>query len=415
MISRRVFIKNGGIALVSLGFAPAFLARAAEASSGRRKILVAIFQRGAVDGLNMIVPHGERAYYAARPTIAIHRPGAGADAAVDLDGFFGLHPRMAPLKPLFDRRELAIVHATGSPDSTRSHFDAQDYMESATPGVKSTRDGWLNRCLHAREHATATPFRAVALAPQLPRALQGTAQALAIGRLNQFGIRERGMKGDVASSFESEYAAAADRVLTKTGSDAFEAIRMLKNADPSRYRPANGAQYPRSAYGEALRQIAQLVKADVGLEVAFAETGNWDHHVNEGASTGQLAFRLDDFARGLAALTADLGDRMADVLILTMSEFGRAVAENGNRGTDHGHGNAMMVIGAGVRGGKVYGEWPGLESRQRFEGRDLAVTTDFRDVFAEVAVRHLGIANAAPVFPGFRVDQSRFRGFLTTD
>ncbi len=415
MISRRVFIKNGGIALVSLGFAPAFLARAAEASSGRRKILIAIFQRGAVDGLNMIVPHGERAYYAARPTIAIPRPGAGADAAVDLDGFFGLHPRMAPLKPFFDRRELAIVHATGSPDSTRSHFDAQDYMESATPGVKSTRDGWLNRCLHAREHATATPFRAVALAPQLPRALQGTAQALAIGRLNQFGIRERGMKGDVASSFESEYAAAADRVLTKTGSDAFEAIRMLKNADPSRYRPANGAQYPRSAYGEALRQIAQLVKADVGLEVAFAETGNWDHHVNEGASTGQLAFRLDDFARGLAALTADLGDRMADVLILTMSEFGRAVAENGNRGTDHGHGNAMMVIGAGVRGGKVYGEWPGLESRQRFEGRDLAVTTDFRDVFAEVAVRHLGIANAAPVFPGFRVDQSRFRGFLTTD
>jgi uncharacterized protein (DUF1501 family) len=414
MTSRRVFIKNGGIALVSLGFAPAFLARAAEAASGRRKILVAIFQRGAVDGLNMIVPHGERAYYAARPTIAIPRPGASADAAIDLDGFFGLHPRMAPLEPLFDRRELAIVHATGSPDSTRSHFDAQDYMESATPGVKSTRDGWLNRCLHAREHATATPFRAVALAPQLPRALQGTAQALAIGRLNQFGIRERGMEGNVASSFESEYAAAADRVLTKTGSEAFEAIRMLKNADPSRYRPANGAQYPRSAYGEALRQIAQLVKADVGLEVAFAETGNWDHHVNEGASTGQLAFRLDDFARGLAALSADLGDRMADVLVLTMSEFGRAVAENGNRGTDHGHGNAMMAIGASVRGGKVYGEWPGLESRQRFEGRDLAVTTDFRDVFAEVAVRHLGIADPSPVFPGFRVDQSRFRGFLAS-
>jgi uncharacterized protein (DUF1501 family) len=221
------------------------------------------------------------------------------------------------------------------------------------------------------------------------------------------------MSGNVASSFESEYAAAADRVLTKTGSDAFEAIRLLKEADPSRYHPANGAQYPRSAYGEALRQIAQLVKADVGLEVAFAETGNWDHHVNEGASTGQLAIRLDDFARGLAALTADLGERMADVLVLTMSEFGRAVAENGNRGTDHGHGNAMMAIGGGVRGGRVYGAWPGLESQQRFEGRDLAVTTDFRDVFAEVAVRHLGIANTSSVFPGFRVDQSRFRGFLS--
>jgi uncharacterized protein (DUF1501 family) len=412
MISRRVFVKNGSLALVSLGFAPAFLARAAAAAPDRRKILIAIFQRGAVDGLNMIVPHGERVYYKARPTIAIPRPGTAGDAAIDLDGFFGLHPRMAPLKPLFERRELAIVHATGSPDSTRSHFDAQDYMESATPGVKSTRDGWLNRCLHAREHAAATPFRVVALAPQLPRALQGTAQALAVGRLNQFGIRERGMAGSVASSFEAEYVAAADRVLTKSGTEAFEAIRMLKEADPSRYRAANGAQYPRSGFGEALRQMAQLAKSDVGLEIAFAETGNWDHHVNEGATTGQLAFRLDDFARGLAALTTDLGDHMADVLILTMSEFGRAVAENGNRGTDHGHGNAMITIGAGVRGGKVYGVWPGLESQQRFEGRDLAVTTDFRDVFAEVAVRHLGIANPAPVFPGFRIDQARFRGFL---
>jgi uncharacterized protein (DUF1501 family) len=412
MTSRRVFLKNGSLALVSLGFAPAFLARAAEAAGGRRRVLIAIFQRGAVDGLNMVVPYGERAYYASRPTIAIPRPGAGADAAVDLDGFFGLHPRMAPLKPLFDRRELAIVHATGSPDSTRSHFDAQDYMESGTPGVKSTRDGWLNRCLHAREHREATPFRAVALAPQLPRSLQGTAQALAIGQLGQFGIRAGTESDRVAASFEAEYAAAADRVLNETGRDAFEAIRLLKTADPSKYRPANGAQYPRSAYGEALRQIAQLVKADVGLEIAFAETGNWDHHVNEGASAGQLAQRLDDFARGIAAFTTDLGERMADVLVLTMSEFGRAVAENGNRGTDHGHGNAMIAAGAGVRGGKVYGKWPGLETHQRFEGRDLAVTTDFRDVFAEVAVRHLGIADAAGIFPGYRVDVGRFRGFL---
>jgi uncharacterized protein (DUF1501 family) len=412
MISRRVFLKNGSVALVSLGFVPAFLARAAEAAGGRRRVLIAIFQRGAVDGLNMIVPHGERAYYAARPTIAIPRPGAAADAVIDLDGFFGLHPRLSPLKPLFDRRELAIVHATGSPDSTRSHFDAQDYMESATPGVKSTRDGWLNRCLHAREHQDATPFRAVALAPQLPRSLQGTAQALAIGQLGQFGIRA-GMESDmVASSFEAEYAAAADRVLNETGRDAFEALKILKTADPAKYRPANGAEYPRSAYGEALRQIAQLVKAEVGLEVAFAETGNWDHHVNEGGAAGQLANRLDDFARGLAALTTDLGERMRDVLVLTMSEFGRAVAENGNRGTDHGHGNAMLAIGGGVRGGKIYGTWPGLEPHQRFEGRDLAVTTDFRDVFAEVAVRHLTVNDSSPVFPGYRVDAGRFRGFL---
>jgi uncharacterized protein (DUF1501 family) len=412
MTSRRVFLKNGSLALVSLGFAPAFLARAAEAADGRRRVLVAIFQRGAVDGLNMIIPHGERAYYSSRPTIAISRPGSGADAAVDLDGFFGLHPRMAPLQPLFDRRELAIIHAAGSPDSTRSHFDAQDYMESGTPGVKSTRDGWLNRCLHAREHRDATPFRAVALAPQLPRSLQGTANALAIGRLGQFGIRA-GMESErVAASFETEYAAAADRVLQDTGRDAFDAIRILKSADPSKYRPANGSQYPRSGFGEALRQIAQLVKADVGLEIAFAETGNWDHHVNEGAATGQLALRLDDFARSIAAFTTDLGERMSDVLVLTMSEFGRAVAENGNRGTDHGHGNAMLAIGAGVRGGKVYGAWPGLEPHQRFEGRDLAVTTDFRDVFAEVATRHLRIEDASRVLPGYRVDRARFRGFL---
>jgi uncharacterized protein (DUF1501 family) len=181
MISRRIFLKNGALSLVSLGFVPEFLARAAAAAPFRRKVLVTVFQRGAVDGLNMVVPFGEREYYAARPSIAIARPGSGADAAIDLDGFFGLHPRLAPLKPLYDAQQLAIVHACGSPDGTRSHFDAQDYMESATPGVKSTQDGWLNRYLHAREHEAATPFRAVALSPQLPRSLQGREPALAIG------------------------------------------------------------------------------------------------------------------------------------------------------------------------------------------------------------------------------------------
>ena len=401
MISRRIFLKDGGLALVSLGFAPEFLARTvAAAGNARRRVLITIFQRGAVDGLNMVVPFGERDYYAARPSIAIAQPG-GADTALDLDGFFGFHPRLAPLEPLFRSRQLAIVHASGSPDGTRSHFDAQDYMESATPGVKSTPDGWLNRYLHAREHQAQTPFRAVALAPQLPRALQGTAPALAIGQIGRFGIRAGDSTGAVQSSFESEYAAAADRVLHSTGREAFDAIRLLGKADPARHAPANGAEYPRSAYGEALRQIAQLVKADVGLEVAFAESGNWDHHVNEGAATGQLAARLDDFGRGIAALVRDLGDRMQDVIILTMSEFGRAVAENGNRGTDHGHGNAMMVIGGAVRGGRVYGRWPGLARGQRHDGRDLAVTTDFRAVFHEVVRSHLGLADTRAVFPGF--------------
>ena len=402
MFSRRVFMKNGGLALLSLGFAPAFLARTVEAAGAtRRKILVTIFQRGAVDGLNMIVPFGEREYYASRPSIAVQRPNA-ADGAVDLDGFFGLHPRMATLKPLWDAKQLAIVHACGSPDGTRSHFDAQDYMETATPGVKSTQDGWLNRYLHAREHADATPFRAVALAPQMPRSLQGLEPALAMGQIGQFGIRAGQATDMVQASFESEYAAAADTVLNRTGGQAFDAMRMLKAADPAKYQPENGAEYPRSGYGEALRQIAQLVKADVGLEIAFAEAGGWDTHVNQGSSAGQLGTRLDDFSRGIAALARDLSDRMSDVVILTMSEFGRAVAENGTRGTDHGHGNAMMIIGGqNVRGGKVYGRWPGLAREQRYDGRDLAVTTDFRSVFAEVVRGHLGVNDTRTIFPGF--------------
>jgi uncharacterized protein (DUF1501 family) len=402
MISRRIFLKDGALALVSLGFAPEFLARTVAAAAPGRKVLVTIFQRGAVDGLNMIVPHGEPDYYSSRPSIAIARPGTAPDAALDLDGFFGMHPRMQELKSLFDARQLAVVHACGSPDATRSHFDAQDYMETATPGVKSTRDGWLNRFLHAREHEKATPFRAVAMAPQLPRSLQGMAPALAIGQISKFGIRAGESTANVQASFEAEYAAAANSVLSRTGRDAFDAVKMMKAADPARYTPANGAVYPRSPYGDALQQIAQLIKADVGLEIAFAETGNWDHHAQEGAATGLLANRLADFAAGIGALVRDLGDRMSDVVILTMSEFGRTVAENGNRGTDHGHGNAMMIVGGGVKGGKVYGKWPGLAREQRHDGRDLAVTTDFRTVFAEVAGGHLGLADTAHVFPGFR-------------
>src|SRR5690349_3875460 len=300
MMTRRVFLKNGSLAMVSLGFAPAFVARSAQAAEARRKILVAIFQRGAVDGLNMVVPFGERAYYSARPSIAIAQPVAGRqDAALDLDGFFGLHPRMAPLQRLWDARQLAIVHACGSPDATRSHFDAQDYMESGTPGVKSTQDGWLNRYLKAKAEEHETPFRAVALAAQMPRALQGPAPAIAMTQIQQFGLRGGGA---MPTSFESQYAAAADAVLKKTGREAFSAMRMLQTNNPQSYQPENGAVYPRSGYGDALRQIAQLIKADVGLEVGFTEITGWDHHVNEGSVTGQIANRLDDFAQGLSAL-----------------------------------------------------------------------------------------------------------------
>jgi len=409
MMTRRVFLKNGSLAMVSLGFAPAFVARSAQAAEARRKILVAIFQRGAVDGLNMVVPFGERGYYANRPSIAIPKPGA-PDGAVDLDGFFGLHPRMAPLAPLFSRGELAIVHACGSHDETRSHFDAQDYMESGTPGVKSTRDGWLNRYLHAREHEAASPFRAVALAPQLPRSLQGTEPALAIGQLAQFGVHAGQATDTMATSFEQQYSQAADSLLRPTGREAFDAVSMLRTSKLANTSPDNGAEYPRSGFGEALRQVAQLVKADLGLEVAFTELGQWDHHANEGAAVGQLATRLDDFARGLAAFHQDLGDRMADVVLVTMSEFGRTLKENGARGTDHGHGNAMLILGGPVKGGKVYGKWPGLEQNQLWEGRDLAITTDFRDVFAEVVTGHLGARDVSGIFPGYVYKQKL--GFL---
>ena len=414
MRSRRVFLKNSAFALVSLGFAPSFLARTAYAQGRRAKQLIAIFQRGAVDGLSVVVPHGDAEYYRARPNIRIGRPGSSSDAAVDLDGFFGLNPRLAPLKPFWDQHALAVVHACGSPDATRSHFDAQDYMETATPGMKSTSDGWLNRYLQARKEeppSPGSPFRAVSLTTQLPRALQGTAPAVAMSQIAQFDIRA-GQNNKAGQTFEALYADARDRVLGGTGRDAFDAIKMLKGADPARYQPEHGADYPRSPFGQALKQIAQLVKADVGLEIAFADVGGWDTHVNQGSSQGQLATRLDDFARGIAALVTDLGDRMADTVVLTMSEFGRAVNENGNRGTDHGHGNAMMAIGGGVRGGKVYGRWPGLAVDRRYEGRDLAVTTDFRDVFGEVVVRHLGVADPKPIFPGYGINAARFPGLF---
>ncbi len=411
MLSRRVFLKHSGFALVSLGFAPSFLTRTAYAQGrGRAKQLIAIFQRGAVDGLSVVVPFGEPEYYRARPSIAIPRPGSAGESAIDLDGFFGFNPRLQALKPFWDQHALAIVHACGSPDATRSHFDAQDYMETATPGVKTTADGWLNRYLQARRTEHEAAFRAVSLTAQLPRMLQGAAPAIAMSQLSQFDIRAG--RGQAGATFESLYAEARDRVLGGTGRDAFDAIRTLKSADPSRYQPENGADYPRSPFGQALRQIAQLAKADVGLEVAFADIGGWDTHVNQGSSQGQLANRLDDFGRGIAALVTDLGDRMADTVVLTMSEFGRAVSENGNRGTDHGHGNAMMAIGGSVRGGKVYGRWPGLSADRRYEGRDLAVTTDFRDVFGEIVVRHLGVADPAPIFPGYQINPARFPGLF---
>jgi uncharacterized protein (DUF1501 family) len=420
-INRRYFLKSGTIALASIGVmhsAPSFLERIAMAggltsSNGRRKTLIAIFQRGAVDGLNMVVPYGEREYYSLRPTLAIPKPKSGDEAAIDLDGFFGFHPSLASLKPLWDSRRLAIVNAVGSPDNTRSHFDAQDYMESATPGVKSTRDGWLNRYLQTNPDSKSSPFRAVSMTQNLPRTMQGRAPAVAINNLSDFSIRAGASSASVQGGFESIYEDSANDVLKGTGKETFEAVNFLKQVNPSQYRPENGAQYPRTPFGNSLLQISQLIKAGVGLEVAFTEMGGWDTHSNQGNSRGQLANLLQQFGSGLAALAVDLGKRMDDVVILTMSEFGRTVRENGTRGTDHGHANAMFVIGNSVRGGKVLGQWPGLRNGDLFEGRDLALTTDFRDVFAEIAQKHLASANLSKVFPGYAGGSSKYRGVLS--
>jgi uncharacterized protein (DUF1501 family) len=421
-MKRRFFLTSGGIALASIGLslaAPSFLERAVMAQArervtgGRRKTLIAIFQRGAVDGLNMVVPHGEHSYYDLRPTIAIPRPQAGnAEAAIDLDGFFGLHPSLQPFKPLWDSKRLAIVEAAGSPDNTRSHFDAQDYMESATPGVKSTQDGWLNRLLQNQANTDNSLFRAVSLTSKMPRVLQGKAPALAISNLADFTIRAGKSSAAVQGGFEAIYDQGVNDVLGGTGKETFEAVNYLKKVNPSQYKAENGAQYPRTPFGNSLLQIAQLIKAGVGLEIAFTDIGGWDTHVNEGNSRGQLSNLLQGFSAGIAALYADLGQRMDDVVILTMSEFGRTARENGNRGTDHGHANAMFVVGNAVRGGKVYGQWPGLKTDQLYEGRDLNLTTDFRDVFAEVAKRHLGMPNLKPVFPGYDANEAKFRGLF---
>jgi uncharacterized protein (DUF1501 family) len=400
MLDRRVFLKSGACALVATAAAPRFLVRAAGAADGRRKVLVAVFQRGAVDGLNMIVPHGDRGYYAARTAIAVQAPQRGVSGrALDLDGFFALHPSLAPLMPLWQARTLGIIHACGSPDTTRSHFDAQDYMESGTPGVKSTPDGWLGRAAGALP-GDRSPFRAVALGPALPRALRGDAGAISMQSVDRFDVRAAAQAGE-RRGFESLYEQGVRDVLHGTGRETFEAVKLLKSADAARLQPAHGAVYPRGRFGEAMRQVAQLIRADVGLEIAFADMEGWDTHVAQGSEQGQLGNRLREFGATLAAFAQDLGDRMSDVVVLTMSEFGRTVFENGNRGTDHGHGTAMLVFGGGVKGGKVYGRWPGLAREQLFEGRDLAVTTDFRTLFTEVARTHLALPAAAPLFPGW--------------
>jgi uncharacterized protein (DUF1501 family) len=409
-------MKDGAMALVGTSVVPAFLRRSvlAQATSAQTqgKKLVVIFQRGAADGLNIVVPYAEANYYRLRPTIAIPQ-----NQVIELDGFFGLHPAMQSFKPLFDQGHLAMIHATGSPDTTRSHFDAQDFMESGTPGVKATPDGWLNRALQAedlRHSANHTAFRAVALGSQVPRTLDGRIPAVAVNRLQDFAVAGKNPNAaPISSAFEAMYAGSGDSVLHGTGQETFEAVKMLKATDPAHYKPVASANYPNGAFGDNMRQIAQLLKANLGVEAAFTDIGGWDTHQNQGNVNGQLANCLRDFSQGISAFWTDMGDAGENVTVVTMSEFGRTAEQNGTGGTDHGHANVMFILGGSVKGGKVYGKWPGMATGQLYQNRDLAITTDFRQVLGEAAYKTLGARNLELVFPGSELKTTQFLSLMS--
>lgn len=408
-MTRRFFLHNGALAIAGTAAIPSFLVRSvlAETAATPGQRLVVIFQRGAVDGLNVVVPYREKNYYSMRPTIGIPQK-----QVLDLDGFFGLHPSMAAFQPLYQQGHLAIVHAAGSPSMNRSHFDAQDFMESGTPDVTSTRDGWLNRALQAqdaccREHQTA--FRALALGPEVPLTLAGSIPAIAITNVNGFAVAGRGpVISPAAQAFEAMYADTGDSILHAAGDETFDAVKMLRDADPAQYQPANGANYPNSEFGNSMRQIAQLLKANLGVEAAFTDVLGWDTHHAQGGVEGQLSNRLRDFSDSIGAFWRDMGDSAENVTLVTMSEFGRTAHENGTGGTDHGHANAMFVLGGQVKGGKVYGRWPGLSNEQLNQGRDLAMTTDYRQVLGEIVTRTLGAENLNVIFPGAGLVPNRF-------
>jgi uncharacterized protein (DUF1501 family) len=411
-VTRRGFMKGGALALIGTSTIPAFLTRSVMAevttAAANKKKLVVLFQRGAADGLNVVVPYKEKNYYAMRPSIAIQEKDV-----LDLDGFFGLHPAMSAFKPLYEQGHLAIIHAAGSPNTTRSHFDAQDYMESGTPGVKATPDGWLNRALQAEVlKGRPSAFRAVALGTQVPRTLQGKVQAIALNNLADFSVGGKGPQASpISNAFQAMYDESSDAVLHGTGQETFEAVKMLKAADPTHYQPAAGVVYPNTPFGNSLKQVAQLMKANLGVEAAFSDIGGWDTHQNQGSVNGQLANRLKEFSDTIAAFWNDMGADAENVTLVTMSEFGRTARQNGTGGTDHGHANVMFVLGGTVKGGKVYGTWPGLAEEQLNEGRDLSVTTDFRRVLGEAACKTLGAKNLRLVFPEAQVDARDFLNF----
>ena len=418
MINRRTFLKSSGLAIVAFGVSgtPLFLTRTAAAttnpSSKRRKILVTIFQRGAMDGLMAVTPFGDPNLATARPRLAM-QTGKSKGQLIDLDGKFALHPSLSAFERLYREKRLAIVHGMGSPNTTRSHFDAQDYMETGTPDRKGTASGWLNRAstlLHsATPKADTTPFSAVAMTSVMPRSLYGDAPALTIARLDDFGVRVGGGSSTAAMAlanssskgFESLYEQTSQKILRGAGEESFDAMKILSEANLKSYTPAKGVSYPASPLGDSLKQIAQLIKANVGLEIAFAESGGWDTHVQQGTANGVFARRAEDLAASIEAFWRDIEPQQDDVVLMTMTEFGRTVRENGSGGTDHGRASCLFVLGNHLDGGKVYGKVPPLVPENLTDGRDVPVTTDFRAIFAEVSANHLGITDSAKLFPGW--------------
>jgi uncharacterized protein (DUF1501 family) len=372
-------------------------ALSSDAALPTQKKLIVVLLRGAVDGLNVVVPYGDSNYYQQRPGIAVPRPGQ-EDGVINLDGYFGLHPALSPLQELWLQRKLAFVQATGSPDATRSHFDAQDYMESGTPGRKGTPDGWMNRLLTLLP-GPATPTRGVSLGPVMPRIFSGQAVASNIGAGANAARPTLLDRPQIGGAFDKLYQ--GDDKMAKTYQQAQAAHKeMMASMDDEMQVADGGAPLPNGFPNDAA-MLARLMRNDPQVQLAFMALGGWDTHANQGAAAGQLANRLQPLGQGLATLAQRLGPMLDDTAIVVMSEFGRTVRQNGNGGTDHGHGNVMWVLGGQVAGGKVHGDWPGLSSGALYEGRDLAVTTDFREVLAQIAEKHLGLSDKqlAHLFP----------------
>jgi uncharacterized protein (DUF1501 family) len=407
--SRRFLLRTGALALVSLGGGPRFLDRLALAAplsgSGRPKVLVSIFLRGAMDGLMAVPPLDGSDLHRVRPRLTMSAARSSDEPLADLDGRFGLHPAFAPLLPRWAEGRLAIVHAVGSPNPTRSHFDAQDYMETGTPWRKGTASGWLNRLAAAAGPAGGSPFRALSLSRELPRSLRGDEPALAIEDLKDFRLVEPQkprLKEELGFDLEELYRSDAGGLIRGRSREMFEALRAFSRQELTAYRRRHGRHYPDSRLGRSLLQIAYLIKAGVGLRIAAAESHHWDTHAFQGTASGSFAKAARDLAASIAAFWSDLGPYADDVVILTMTEFGRTVEENGSAGTDHGHGSCLFVLGNGVDGGKVYGDFPErLVPELLFEGRDLPVTTDFRAVFAEVAGRLFDVEDDERIFPSW--------------